>query len=121
MTTAADAAGVASPCINICRMDDATGWCEGCLRTLDEIAWWSELDEADKQAVLVQIDARRHRPPVQPVAPAPPQTLPAIREGPDGFRCRSGADLDPPPGAVSELAVKTSGQPMPHRGPRGSA
>ena len=31
-------AAVPSPCIAVCRMDAATGWCEGCLRTLDEIA-----------------------------------------------------------------------------------
>jgi predicted Fe-S protein YdhL (DUF1289 family) len=37
--------GVASPCINVCRMDEATGWCEGCHRTLDEIAFWSVLDD----------------------------------------------------------------------------
>ena len=27
-----------SPCINVCRMDAATGWCAGCLRTIDEMA-----------------------------------------------------------------------------------
>ena len=27
-----------SPCINVCRMDERTGWCEGCQRTLTEIA-----------------------------------------------------------------------------------
>ena len=32
-------------------MDEATGWCEGCLRTLDEIALWSVLDDDDKRAV----------------------------------------------------------------------
>jgi predicted Fe-S protein YdhL (DUF1289 family) len=52
-------APVASPCINVCKMDDATGWCTGCLRTLDEIAWWSQLDDADKQAVWQQLPQRR--------------------------------------------------------------
>lgn len=50
---------VASPCINVCKMDAATGWCTGCLRTLDEIAWWSQLDDADKQAVVQQLPQRR--------------------------------------------------------------
>lgn len=50
---------VPSPCINICRMDPATGLCEGCARTLDEIAGWSRYDNARKQAVL---DALAHRP-----------------------------------------------------------
>ena len=50
---------VASPCINVCRMDDATGWCVGCLRTLDEIAGWSGLAEADKRTVVAELPARR--------------------------------------------------------------
>ena len=50
---------VASPCVSICRMHEPTGWCEGCLRTLDEIAFWSVLDEDDKRAVRVELDRRR--------------------------------------------------------------
>jgi predicted Fe-S protein YdhL (DUF1289 family) len=51
-----------SPCISICRMDAATGWCEGCLRTLDEIGTWSLLDTAEQRAVLAALPARRvHR------------------------------------------------------------
>ena len=53
------AAPAASPCINVCQMDQATGWCAGCLRTLDEIALWSVLDEADKRVVLQGLSARR--------------------------------------------------------------
>ena len=37
-------ATVASPCVNVCRMHAGSGWCEGCLRTIDEIAAWSRLD-----------------------------------------------------------------------------
>ena len=50
---------VASPCINVCRMDAATGWCEGCLRTIDEIAAWSRLPDAIKREVCAQLPARR--------------------------------------------------------------
>jgi hypothetical protein len=50
---------VASPCINICQMDAATGWCSGCLRTLDEIAWWSQLDDDSKRAVWQELSRRR--------------------------------------------------------------
>jgi predicted Fe-S protein YdhL (DUF1289 family) len=50
---------VASPCISVCRMDEASGWCEGCLRTLDEIAAWSLLDDEDKRAVWVELSRRR--------------------------------------------------------------
>jgi predicted Fe-S protein YdhL (DUF1289 family) len=54
-----DTAAVASPCINVCHMDEATGWCNGCLRTLDEIACWSVLADADKRAVHAELALRR--------------------------------------------------------------
>ena len=41
--------GLPSPCISVCRMHAASGWCEGCRRTLDEIARWSTMSEAEKQ------------------------------------------------------------------------
>jgi len=50
---------VESPCVNICRIDPATGWCEGCARSLDEIARWSSTDDADRQAILDALPARR--------------------------------------------------------------
>ena len=53
------ASAVPSPCINICRMDAATGWCEGCQRTLDEIAGWGGMADADKRAVWQALPARR--------------------------------------------------------------
>jgi uncharacterized protein len=53
-----DEDGVASPCISVCRMDAATGWCEGCLRTIDEIAGWSLFDDDAKRAVWDKIEAR---------------------------------------------------------------
>jgi predicted Fe-S protein YdhL (DUF1289 family) len=50
---------VLSPCINVCRMDASTGWCEGCLRTIDEIAGWSLFDDEAKRAVWDAIEMRR--------------------------------------------------------------
>ena len=47
-----------SPCINVCRMHEASGLCEGCLRTLDEIAAWSTLDDDAKRAVWDAIETR---------------------------------------------------------------
>ena len=65
-------APVASPCISVCRMDDATGLCSGCLRTLDEIAAWSVLDDDARRDVLDAIAARRARMSgVRPVPEAP--------------------------------------------------
>jgi len=53
------AASAESPCIGICRIDTQRGWCEGCLRTLDEIAAWSRLDAAARQAVFALLPDRR--------------------------------------------------------------
>ncbi|HJV96491.1 MAG TPA: DUF1289 domain-containing protein [Albitalea sp.] len=48
-----------SPCTNVCRIDAASGWCEGCMRTLDEIAAWSRLDDEAKRAVWALLPVRR--------------------------------------------------------------
>lgn len=51
-------AGLPSPCVSVCRMDAASGLCEGCLRTIDEIAAWGMLDDAGKRAVWLEIEQR---------------------------------------------------------------
>ena len=50
---------VASPCIDVCRMDAASGCCEGCQRTLAEIAAWGGMSDAAKRAVWQALPARR--------------------------------------------------------------
>ena len=55
---AATDAPAASPCVSVCQMDEATGYCEGCLRTIDEIMDWGALDEPAKRAIWRQL-ARR--------------------------------------------------------------
>jgi uncharacterized protein len=47
-----------SPCISVCRMDETGGLCEGCLRTLDEIAGWSAMTDAGKREVWASIGRR---------------------------------------------------------------
>lgn len=49
---------VQSPCIGVCTIDDATGFCQGCFRTLQEIQGWWDLDNATK-AEVVNIAAAR--------------------------------------------------------------
>jgi hypothetical protein len=49
---------VPSPCVNICKIDPYTGMCHGCRRTLDEIAAWSALGDADKRWVWQQLPGR---------------------------------------------------------------
>jgi predicted Fe-S protein YdhL (DUF1289 family) len=40
-------------------MDEASGLCEGCFRTIDEIAHWGLFDDDEKRAVVEQLPARR--------------------------------------------------------------
>lgn len=53
------ASPVPSPCTSVCRMSETTGFCEGCWRTLDEIARWSAMSEAAKRAVWADLERRR--------------------------------------------------------------
>ena len=60
MSAAPNTAGALapSPCIGVCRLDDATGWCVGCGRAGDELFGWGELTEARKRQVWAQLPAR---------------------------------------------------------------
>ena len=48
-----------SPCVSVCILDGATGFCRGCWRTIDEIRLWAALDNAGRLAVLAQLRERR--------------------------------------------------------------
>ena len=52
------ALAVLSPCISVCRMHAASGLCEGCFRTRDEIAGWSAATQAGKRTVWKAIVQR---------------------------------------------------------------
>ncbi|MGH6960805.1 MAG: DUF1289 domain-containing protein [Dongiaceae bacterium] len=53
------ASGPPSPCVAICRLDDATGLCIGCQRNIDEIRDWMIMLPAERQTVLQRIAERR--------------------------------------------------------------
>ncbi|MFM9915682.1 MAG: DUF1289 domain-containing protein [Rhizobacter sp.] len=50
---------VPSPCVGVCQMDEAAGWCTGCLRTRDEITDWGTLVDRDKLAIWKRLTQRR--------------------------------------------------------------
>lgn len=50
---------VPSPCVNVCQMDSETGYCRGCLRTIEEIAGWLDFTDEEKIAVLQRLEERR--------------------------------------------------------------
>ncbi|MFK7852929.1 MAG: DUF1289 domain-containing protein [Granulosicoccus sp.] len=53
---------IASPCRGICRIDEPTQLCEGCLRTIDEITRWRVMDDDQKLAVLSDCLGRQQIP-----------------------------------------------------------
>jgi predicted Fe-S protein YdhL (DUF1289 family) len=50
---------IPSPCVSVCQIDDATGCCIGCHRSLDEIREWPILSAEAKAEVLARLTARR--------------------------------------------------------------
>lgn len=50
---------IASPCVSVCRMDPRTGWCVGCLRTIEEIATWGSMGEARRAEVMAALPGRQ--------------------------------------------------------------
>ncbi len=49
---------VPSPCRSICKMDAASGFCAGCLRTIEEIAGWSKADDAQRRRIWTLLPDR---------------------------------------------------------------
>lgn len=43
---------IESPCISVCAMDDVSGFCMGCYRSLDEIQGWWDLSNTQKKAIV---------------------------------------------------------------------
>ncbi|AFM14771.1 DUF1289 domain-containing protein [Turneriella parva] len=53
---------IESPCIAVCKLDDAGRICIGCYRTVDEITTWPQLDRQGKYAVIENARRRRSSP-----------------------------------------------------------
>ncbi|MFM9835142.1 MAG: DUF1289 domain-containing protein [Methylophilaceae bacterium] len=51
-------AEVQSPCISICSMNEATGLCVGCFRTMEEIEQWWDLPLAKQSEIIEKARAR---------------------------------------------------------------
>ncbi len=49
---------LASPCNRVCVMHLARQLCVGCGRTLDEIARWLDLGDAERAQIMVQLPSR---------------------------------------------------------------
>ena len=49
---------IASPCTKVCTIDPRSGLCRGCGRTLDEIAMWGTMSEAQRQHIMAELPQR---------------------------------------------------------------
>ena len=49
---------IASPCIGVCTMSEATGFCQGCYRTIEEIREWWDMAPERKSEVLSATEQR---------------------------------------------------------------
>ena len=52
---------IKTPCVQVCAVDPQSGLCLGCFRSLDEIAGWVRLSDAQRDAVLGELASRRSR------------------------------------------------------------
>jgi len=50
---------VQSPCIGVCSIDETSGYCQGCYRTIEEIKAWWDMSPADQQALVDTLDVRQ--------------------------------------------------------------
>ena len=52
---------IATPCIHICRIDETSGICIGCGRTLAEIAGWAGMSDHERQTIIDDLAQRRRK------------------------------------------------------------
>ncbi|MEO0549281.1 MAG: DUF1289 domain-containing protein [Pseudomonadota bacterium] len=43
---------IESPCIKVCAINGTLGMCIGCGRTLQEVASWTKLDDAQRREIM---------------------------------------------------------------------
>jgi predicted Fe-S protein YdhL (DUF1289 family) len=52
---------IQSPCIKVCTIDAGTALCAGCGRSLDEIACWAAMTDAERQRIMGELPLRQAR------------------------------------------------------------
>ncbi len=51
-----------SPCVKVCVVNQETGLCLGCRRSVDEIGRWPRMTAAERRAVMAELPAREAGP-----------------------------------------------------------
>jgi uncharacterized protein len=54
-----------TPCIKVCVIEPQTGLCQGCGRSLDEIARWATMTGDERRRIMAGLAERLQRPPVE--------------------------------------------------------
>jgi uncharacterized protein len=50
---------VQSPCVKVCVLHPESGYCIGCLRTVEEISLWTKMAPETRTAIMAALPARR--------------------------------------------------------------
>jgi len=50
-----------SPCVGVCIIDPASGYCLGCARTIPEIAGWLDFTPEEKRRLLETLAERKEQ------------------------------------------------------------
>lgn len=50
---------VESPCIGVCSIDEASGYCQGCYRTIEEIKGWWHMSTAEQKQLIADLELRQ--------------------------------------------------------------
>ncbi len=52
---------IETPCVSVCMIDQPTGLCEGCGRTVEEIVRWIRLTPAERRRIMDELPERKKR------------------------------------------------------------
>ncbi len=50
---------IVSPCIGVCAMNQTSGLCEGCFRSIEEIRNWWDMSAEQRAEVMAKLDERQ--------------------------------------------------------------
>jgi predicted Fe-S protein YdhL (DUF1289 family) len=50
-----------TPCVKVCILDARSGLCLGCGRTLDQIARWAGMSDAERARIMAELAQRGRR------------------------------------------------------------
>jgi len=52
---------VQSPCIGVCSIDETSGYCQGCYRTVEEIKGWWDMSSPEQAKLVADLEERQNQ------------------------------------------------------------